>query len=102
MEVNPCHFAIYDRNSDGVITDEELREVFPDRNLADGLFQRLDIEGWYIIIFQRVRKSPKGKWSETDDLIDKTSSVYYTRALTKYPYENLPMQYTEIFFSCKN
>ena len=47
VEADPCQFILYDRNSDGVITDEELREVFPDRNLADGLFQRLDIEGWF-------------------------------------------------------
>ena len=45
MEADPCQFILYDRNGDNVITIEELEEVFPDRNLADGLFERLDIEG---------------------------------------------------------
>ena len=49
VEADPCQFILYDRNGDGVITIEELEEVFPDRNLADGLFERLDIEGKYII-----------------------------------------------------
>lgn len=44
VEADPCQFILYDRNGDDVITIEELEEVFPDRNLAEGLFQRLDIE----------------------------------------------------------
>ena len=48
MEADPCQYILYDRNADAKITNEELREVFPDRHLADDLFTELDINGLYI------------------------------------------------------
>ena len=36
--------------------------MFPDRNLADGLFERLDIEGWYAnTLCNYIYEPPSGK-----------------------------------------
>ena len=40
---------LYDRDRDAVITIDKVSEVFSDRNLANGLFERLDIEGLYYV-----------------------------------------------------
>ena len=42
IEASPCQFLVYDRNADGEISREEVRDVFPDEILAEKLFRDLD------------------------------------------------------------
>ena len=49
IEASPCQFLVYDRNVDGEITIEEVRDVFPDENLAEKLFRDLDTTGKFEI-----------------------------------------------------
>ena len=47
IEADPCQFMLYDSRieEDGIITIEEVRDVFPNTRFADKLFSALDTDG---------------------------------------------------------
>ena len=44
VEASPCQFRVYDENEDGVVTLEEVNDLFPE-DVAEKLFMKLDTTG---------------------------------------------------------